>query len=200
MKAIVEDRGDNGVQCVTGAKAGNSERLGTTLHPNARVSDPFDAAAEQALTALRSSLVTLRTLRQHIGVMAETAIAALTEQDPSGRAILSEEYDDLRYQAARLITPAANASFDLLSADATALRVPLRNGGVYVVAPFKADPGADHLSLPVSRTAFSTANEIDQTLAGLDTALARLDRAALMLQQDYTFLQGQLPQLTTARA
>lgn len=161
-----------------------------------------------ALCAIENALSVIDRVRDAIEEGFEIALSAQESEDTAARAMLAENYDELRTSIARLAETQIDAGGN--GAGATALttrdgfnlaligdsrrQIDVQLGGQahYSVSPTRLDASADGLNLNPPREAFSTDEEVQDILSELDRALQKADRAAASYCRDAQFLIARL--------
>lgn len=148
-----------------------------------------------AVDILDAVLPALIDFRGQLSKLAETAIAASAEPDLGLRALLAEDFDDLRDQFEKMVAGQPVGIKGLVGEGAAPIRVPLKSGGDYFVAPFNATTGEHGLNVPPPSGAFSSQKEVAATLRMLDDAFAKVDKAVQTFKTDRRFIAERIDRL-----
>lgn len=158
--------------------------------PNRRQADETVMAA---LSTIESALFAVDMLRDTLEQALDVAHSAFAADDPGGRALLAESYDEIRLSIARTIEELDPRAASLVGKNAHSLDVQLGGKANYSVSAFRLDLSPKGLSLDPPRDAFSSDAEIERVLAEIDAALQKADRAASAFCRDAQFLIARLP-------
>ncbi|WOI52037.1 hypothetical protein [Parvularcula sp. LCG005] len=162
---------------------------------NVKGTDPCLDGMVEAIETLSVVVSTLSDLRAQLGKMAETSIAASAEPDLGLRALMAEDFDDLRDQYDRLLADMPDPVKGLLTAPGEPIRVALKTGGQYFIAPFIANPGEIGLNVAPPNGAFASHREVATTLRSLDDAFAKVDEAIQTFKKDRAFIKQRIDRL-----
>jgi hypothetical protein len=147
-----------------------------------------------ALASIEAALYSIDTVREIIEQAYEVTISAQDVQEPGGRALLAESYDELRLSINRAIDELDERASVLLGKNQRNLDVKLGGKAHYSVSPTRLDASSRGLNLEPPREAFATFEEINDVMAQLDSALKKADRAAAGYCRDAQFLIQRLQQ------
>lgn len=147
-----------------------------------------------ALASIESALYAIDTVREIIEQAYEVTFSAQDVEEPGGRAMLAESYDELRLSINKAIDALDERASVLLGKNQHNLDVKLGGKAHYSVSPTRLDASSRGLNLDPPREAFATFEEINAVLAQLDSALKKADRAAAGYCRDAQFLIQRLTQ------
>ncbi|MEM9705062.1 MAG: hypothetical protein AAF850_03185 [Pseudomonadota bacterium] len=175
-------------------EAGLSRVLQTRSLPPADNSKQVSRSAVRgALTAIESALFAVDQVRDIIEQAYEVTLSARDVADIAGRALLAERYDELRLSIDETVKNAEPAAAQLIGFEQSHIEVTIAGSAAYSITPTRLDASASGLKLSPPRDAFETFEEIEKTLAELDAAMKRTDRAAAGYCRDAQFLITKLP-------
>lgn len=173
--------------------AGVSRALrATTPSPEAPRRD-VDEAIMATLSTIESALFAVDTLRDILEQALDIAHSAFAADDPGGRALLAESYDEIRLTISKTIDNLDPRAASLIGKNAHNVDVRLGGKANYSVSAFRLDLSPKGLNLDPPRDAFATNAEIEGVLTEIDNGLQKADRAASALCRDAQFLIARLP-------
>jgi hypothetical protein len=148
---------------------------------------PVADQAGEAAVVLSAAITTIDRASRIVRDAAAKVIEAAGETDPAERALLAEQYDDLRRKVDAL---AAQSEASILTTPgAQSLQVPLR-GATYVVVPFALTADEHGLGLPPPEEGFETHAEVAEVLRRVENAMEALARARVVYEHDRDFLMA----------
>jgi len=183
------DNNDDEILPEIDVAAGLTRALRNTHRQGARQSqhDTHEPIRE-ALTAIEAALYAIDNIRDILEQACDVAISAKGVEEPGGRALLAESYDELRLSITKAIDKTDERTKLLIGKQQRHLDVSLGGKTHYSVSAMCLDASDKGLKLSPPRDAFATYEEIDTALEELDGALARADRAAGSYCRDAQFL------------
>ena len=141
-----------------------------------------------ALGAIEAALYAIDSVRDILEQACDVVISAKDVEEPGGRALLAERYDEMRASIDEAIDSADQRAKTLISKSHRHIDVSLDGKARYSISAMRLDASEKGLNLSPPRDAFARIEEIDATLDELDGALARADRAAAGYCKDAQFL------------
>ena len=150
--------------------------------------DAKEKAVREALGAIEAALFAIDKIRDTLEQACEISLSAKSVEDVGGRALLAERFDELRLLINETVEKSDPRATMLIGKNHRHLDVNLGGKTRYSVAATRMDSSERGLNLSPPRDAFSTYEEIDQTLEQLDNALGRADRAAASYCRDAQYL------------
>lgn len=152
-----------------------------------------DDTIRAALGTIESALFAVDTVRDILEQALDVVHTASDVDDPGGRALLAESYDDIRLSIARTIEALDPRAAALVGKAPHNLDVKLGGKAHYSVSAYRLDLSAKGLHLDPPREAFATKEEIARVVAEIDAALKKADRAASAFCRDAQFLIARMP-------
>ncbi len=146
----------------------------------------------EALSAIESALYTIDNVRDIIEQAYEVALSAHEAEEAGARALLAESFDELRVSINTAVDAVDDRAATLIGKSQRQIDVKLGGKAHYSVSPSRLDVTAKGLNISPPGDAFSTFEEINQTLDQLDAALKKADRAASAYCRDAQFLIAKL--------
>lgn len=150
--------------------------------------EPRENPVRDALAAIEGALYAIDRVRDILEQACEVAISAKEIEEPGGRALLAESYDELRLSINEALDKIDPRAAVLIGKGQHHIDVILGGRAKYSVSPVRLDVSEKGLDLPPPVDAFAGVDEIDNALAQLDKALARADRAAAGYCRDAQYL------------
>lgn len=144
--------------------------------------------ARDALAAIESALYAIDRVRDILEQACDVALSAKDVEEPGGRAMMAESYDELRLSINEALDKIDPRAAILIGRGNRHIDVNLGGRTRYSVSPFRLDVSEHGLNLPPPADAFATYEEIDDILHHLDMALGRADRAAANYCRDAQYL------------
>lgn len=141
-----------------------------------------------ALGAIEAALYAIDRIRDTLEQGCEVAISAKDIDDPGGRALLAERYDELRLGVDEALSAADPRAAALIGSGQRHFDVALGGKARYSISPARLDTSEQGLNLTPPVDAFAGDDEVDRILAELDGALARADRYAAAYCRDAQYL------------
>jgi len=145
-------------------------------------------AVRDALGAIEGALYAIDRIRDTLEQACEVAISAKDIDDPGGRALLAERYDELRLGIDAILEAADPRAAVLIGSAQRHFDVSLGGKARYSISPARLDTTPQGLSLSPPGEAFANDAEIDGVLGELDRALNRADRSAAGYCRDAQYL------------
>lgn len=145
-------------------------------------------AVRDALGAIEGALYAIDRIRDTLEQACEVAISAKDIDDPGGRALLAERYDELRLGINAILEAADPRAAVLIGAAQRHFDVSLGGKARYSISPARLDTTPQGLNLSPPGEAFANDAEIDGVLGELDRALNRADRSAAGYCRDAQYL------------
>lgn len=152
----------------------------------------------EALLAIESALYSIDRVREIIEQAYEVALSANETEEPGGRALLAESFDELRVSINAAIEAVDDRASSLIGKNSRQIDVKLGGKAHYSVSPIRLDASAKGLNITPPRDAFATFSEISAALDELDAALKKADRAANTYCRDAQFLIARLSNAAAA--
>ncbi len=144
------------------------------------------------LSAIESSFYVIDQIRETVAEAAELALRAKDIEEIAGRALLAEQFDELRQSVENTLKLADEDAQKLLGPAAKPLSGILNQHSKYTVDPACLDLSDAGLGLPPPVEAFASTAEIARTLKALDLALAKIDLVSADYMKDTQFLAARL--------
>lgn len=141
-----------------------------------------------ALGAIEGALYAIDRIRDNLEQACEVVVSAKDLDDPGGRALLAERYDDLRLGVNTVLEAADPRAAVLVGPNQRHFDVVLAGKARYSISPARLDTSPSGLNLTPPGDAFANDEEIERILAELDRALNRADRAAAAYCRDAQYL------------
>lgn len=141
-----------------------------------------------ALGAIEAALYAIDRLRDTLEQACEVVLSAKDIDDPGGRALLAERYDELRLSVDSALNNVDPRAAVLIGTGQRHFDVSLGGKARYSISPARLDTSERGLCLTPPGEAFATDEEIDRILRELDTALNRADRAGAAYCRDAQYL------------
>jgi hypothetical protein len=155
-----------------------------------------DAAASNnirnALASIESALYSIDRIRDIIEQAYEVALSAHEAEEEGARALLAESFDELRLSISAAVDAVDDKASTLIGKSHRQIDVKLGGKAHYSISPCRLDTSPKGLDINPPRDAFSTFEEIGNSLDELDAALRKADRAAAAYCRDAQFLIGKL--------
>lgn len=169
--------------------AGVSRALKKTDIPqkNDEDKDPQNHVRD-ALGAIEAALYAIDRIRETLEQGCEVALSAKDVEDPGGRALLAERYDELRLGVDEALNGADPRAAVLIGSGQRHFDVALGGKARYSISPTRLDISEHGLNLAPPVDAFADDAEVDRILGELDDALARADRCAAGYCRDAQYL------------
>ncbi len=169
--------------------AGVNRALKKTELPekNTEDKDPENHVRD-ALGAIEAALYAIDRIRDTLEQACEVVISAKDIEDPGGRALLAERYDELRLGVDENVNSADPRASVLIGPGQRHFDVALGGKARYSISPARLDTSEQGLNLTPPVDAFAFDEEIDRVLAELDGALAKADRSAAGYCRDAQYL------------
>lgn len=152
-----------------------------------------DDTIRAALATIESALFAVDTLRDILEQALDVVHTASDVDEPGGRALLAESYDDIRLSVTRTIEALDPRAAALIGKTPHNLDVALGGKAHYSVSAYRLDLSPKGLNLDPPREAFATKEEIERVVAEIDAALKKADRAASAFCRDAQFLIARMP-------
>jgi hypothetical protein len=152
-----------------------------------------DDTIRAALATIESALFAVDTLRDILEQALDVVHTASDVDEPGGRALLAESYDDIRLSVTKTIEALDPRAAALIGKAPHNLDVKLGGKAHYSVSAYRLDLSPKGLNLDPPREAFSTKEEIERVVAEIDAALKKADRAASAFCRDAQFLIARMP-------
>ncbi len=169
--------------------AGVNRALKRTAMPERDTEDKDpENHVREALGSIEAALYTIDRIRDTLEQACEVVVSAREVDDPGGRALLAERYDELRLSVDTALTNADPRAATLIGDGQRHLDVALGGKARYSISPTRLDTSESGLCLTPPGEAFATDEEIDHILGELDTALNHSDRAAAAYCRDAQYL------------
>ncbi|MEM1193035.1 MAG: hypothetical protein AAGH42_06535 [Pseudomonadota bacterium] len=143
-----------------------------------------------ALIVIEAILYAMDQARETITQCSEIIESAKLTEDLGGRAMLAENYDDLRLSLDKLAETDDEVVAELISAPGATLDLALTGRARYSIAGFCLGTDDHALNLPPPLTAFAADDEIEHTQLALDHAAGRVTRATASYCRDAKFLMA----------
>jgi hypothetical protein len=182
--------------------AGLDRALRRTAGKQQAKSPDADSAAagniRHALGAIESALYAVDRVRDVIEQAYEVTLSAHEAEEEGARALLAESFDELRLAINSAAEAADDKTSNLVGKSPRQIDVKLGGKAHYSVSPCRLDASPKGLNINPPRGAFSTFEEISETLDELDAALKKADRAAAAYCRDAQFLIGKLQEADIA--
>lgn len=164
--------------------------LKSTEKPVARQSQDL----RHTLRAIEASFYLLDQLRDVIVEACHLVLRANVIEDLAGRALLAEQYDELRNSIERLIAGAEEEASALLGPTAEGITATLNATSTYTVFPTRLSVSDDSIDLPPPIEGFADTAEVARILGKLDKALDTLDQVSASYMKDAQYLMTKLGQ------
>ena len=158
------------------------------IAPDEHETHPAEDPIRDALATIESALYAIDAVREILEQACDVVVSAKDVPEPGGRALLAESYDELRLSINRTVKQSDSRAGALIGKEARHMDVNLGGKTHYAVSAMRLDVGERGLNLSPPRQAFSSDDEISETLAELDNALHRADRAAAGYCRDAQYL------------
>lgn len=146
------------------------------------------------LRAIEASFYLLDQLRDVIVEACHLVLRANVIEDLAGRALLAEQYDELRHSIERLIAGAEEEASALLGPTADGITAKLNATSTYTVFPTRLSLSDDSIDLPPPIEGFADTAEVARILGKLDKALDTLDQVSASYMKDAQYLMTKLGQ------
>ncbi|NHK26577.1 hypothetical protein FF098_001490 [Parvularcula flava] len=146
------------------------------------------------LRAIEASFYLLDQLRDVIVEACHLVLRANVIEDLAGRALLAEQYDELRNSIERLIAGAEEEASALLGPTAEGITASLNATSTYTVFPTRLSVSDDSIDLPPPIEGFADTAEVARILGKLDKALDTLDQVSASYMKDAQYLMTKLGQ------
>ncbi|GGC96412.1 hypothetical protein [Aquisalinus flavus] len=146
------------------------------------------------LRAIEASFYLLDQLRDVIVEACHLVLRANVIEDLAGRALLAEQYDELRNAIERLIDGAEEEASALLGPSAEGITATLNATSSYTVFPTRLSLSSDSIDLPPPVEGFADTAEVARILGKLDKALDTLDQVSASYMKDAQYLMTKLGQ------
>ena len=146
------------------------------------------------LRAIEASFYLLDQLRDVIVEACHLVLRANVIEDLAGRALLAEQYDELRNSIERLIAGAEEEAAALLGPAAEGITATLNATSTYTVFPTRLGLSEDSIDLPPPVEGFADTAEVARILGKLDKALDTLDQVSASYMKDAQYLMTKLGQ------
>lgn len=166
--------------------------LNNPLKTKSRTPDQDTQDLRQTLRAIEASFYLIDQIRDVIVEACHLVLRANAIDDLAGRALLAEQYDELRQSVQRLLDSAEEDAATLLAPDATGIVAKLNSVSSYTIFPARVDLAEGGLALPPPTEGFSETSEIADILGRLDSALDRLDSVSACYMKDAQYLMSKL--------
>lgn len=153
------------------------------------------AELRRTLRAIEASFYLIDQVRETVVEACHIVLRANAIDDLGGRALLAEQYDELRQTIQRQVEGAEADALDLVGPAARGLTASLSQTSSYTVFPARLDIAIAGVDLPPPGEGFAETQEIADILEKLDRALDRLDRVSALYMKDVQFLMGRLTRL-----
>ncbi len=141
-----------------------------------------------ALGAIEAALYAIDRIRDTLEQACEVVVSAKDIDDPGGRALLAERYDELRLGVDGILNSVDPRAAMLIGSGQRHFDVALGGKARYSISPAKLDTSNEGLNLTPPGEAFANDDEIERILGELDTALLRADRSAAGYCRDAQYL------------
>ncbi|MCI5047415.1 MAG: hypothetical protein MRY59_07920 [Aquisalinus sp.] len=161
----------------------------------ASIANRIDPDLRLTLSAIESSFFVIDRIREILTEAALLVLRAKDVEDMAGRAMLAEQYDELRQAITDALETADEEARLLIGAEATSLTATLNFHSSYTVDPVCLTISEEGLHLPPPRDAFAQTREIAETLGYLEKALEKIDRTANYYMKDAKFLITRLEKI-----
>ena len=149
--------------------------------------DP-ESEVRDALGAIEAALYAIDRIRDTLEQACEVVLSAKDIDDPGGRALLAERYDELRLSVDSALQNADPRAAVLIGNGQRHFDVSLGGKARYSISPARLDTSERGLCLTPPADAFAADAEIERILEELDTALNRADRAGAAYCRDAQYL------------
>jgi hypothetical protein len=147
------------------------------LQQGQRAADVLSAVGGP-LAALEAALGVIDTLQALIRE-ADELVGAARESDIARRALLSERYDDIRFELERIVKDSSEGGLALIGHSGKSINVTAGGGKKAVsIRPINLESGPDGLGLPPPETGFAENEELDLVERRLSVISGRIARAA----------------------
>ena len=146
----------------------------------------------ETLSAIEASFYVIDQVREVLIEASQLVLRAKDIEELAGRALLAEQYDELRQSITHILEDADADALKLLGPDAKPKSATLSSHSNYTVDPACLDVSEDGLDLPPPAEAFSSTAEVADVLGHLEKALAKVDRTAGYYMKDAQFLISRL--------
>lgn len=166
--------------------------------PAKKADDQSSNNIREALSAIESALYTIDRVRDIIEQAYEVTLSAHAVEEAGARALLAESFDELRISINAAIEAVDDRAATLIGKSQRQIDVKLGGKAHYSVSPCRLDASSKGLGINPPSDAFSTFEEINQSLDELDAALKKADRAASAYCRDAQFLIAKLQERADA--
>ncbi len=152
-----------------------------------------DDTIRAALATIESALFAVDALRDILEQALDVVHTAGDVDEPGGRALLAESYDDIRLSITKTIESLDPRAAALIGKTPHNLDVKLGGKAHYSVSAYRLDLSAKGFNLDPPRDAFASREEIERVVSEIDAALKKADRAASAFCRDAQFLIARMP-------
>ncbi len=153
---------------------------------------PIDPELRQMLSAIEATFYVIDQVREVLSEASQLVLRAKDVEQLAGRALLAEQFDELRQSITQILEDADSDAQQLLGSPAKPLSAQLNAQSRYTIAPARLDISEGGLNLPPPVEAFSTTSEIAGILGALEQALGKLDDISSDYMRDAKFLISRL--------
>lgn len=150
--------------------------------------DDVSETIRTTLGSIEAALYAIDGIREVLEDACEVALSAKEVEDPGGRALLAERYDEVRMSVNQVIEKADPRAQTLIAKNSRHIDLKLGQKAMYSVSAISLAVSDNGLKLSPPRDAFEADEEVDKIVAELDQALSRADRAAASYCRDAKFL------------
>ncbi|WP_306250247.1 hypothetical protein [Parvularcula sp. IMCC14364] len=161
----------------------------------ASIAGRIDPDLRLTLSAIEASFFVIDRIREILTEAAQLVLRAKDVDDLAARAMLAEQYDELRQSVCDVLHNADEDAQHLIGPEAMPLTATLNFHSIYTVDPVCLNIEEAGLNLPPPREAFAQTGEIAQTLGHLEKALEKIDRTANYYMKDAKFLITRLEKI-----
>lgn len=144
------------------------------------------------LRAIESSFYLIDQIREVLVEACHLVLRANAIDDMAGRALLAEQYDELRQSIERLIDGAEDEAATLIGPKAKGIVTTLNSVSSYTVLPSQLSLAEGGIDLPPPTEGFTDTQEIADILGKLDSALEKLDSVSAFYLKDAQYLMSKL--------
>lgn len=166
--------------------------------PATKADDLSSNNIREALGSIESALYTIDRIRDIIEQAYEVALSAHEVDEAGARALFAESFDELRISINATVEAVDDRAATLIGKTQRQIDVKLGGKAHYSVSPCRLDASSKGLAINPPSDAFSTFEEINQSLDELDAALKKADRAASAYCRDAQFLIAKLQERADA--